>query len=125
MASRSLTALVALVAAIAAASLNSANAGDLYTIEGYLDRAPNDAEVIGRLEVSSSGTPTRYLLVTACRSSTLACVDLATSRAPLLVGKPEEVSRLLGAPPGVAVKLTFAIYEVSSLLMVELGDNGA
>ena len=123
MTTRSLTALVALVAAIAAASFNSAQALDLYTIEGYLDRAPNDAEIIGRLEVSSSGTPTRYLLVTAC--STPACVDLVTSRAPLLVAKPEEVSRMLDAPAGVAVKLTFAINEVSSLLMVELGDNGA
>jgi hypothetical protein len=54
MSRRSLTALLGFVAAIAATSPTPANALDLYTVEGYLDRAPNQAEVIGRVEVSAS-----------------------------------------------------------------------
>jgi protein involved in temperature-dependent protein secretion len=125
MSRRSLTALLGFVAAIAATSPTPANALDLYTVEGYLDRAPNQAEVIGRVEVSASKMPTRYLLVTACRSSRPACVDLDLAHGTLLRGKREDVSRLLGAPRGAAVKLTFVVYQqpVTSLLIVGLGDQ--
>ncbi len=124
MVTRSFVAVVGFVAALAAAPFTAANALEIYTIEGYLDRAPNQAEIIGRVKVSASKTRTRYLLVTALRSST---VDPDLARATLLRDESEEFSRLLGAPTGTAVKLTFAVYEqgVSSLLIVELGDNGA
>ena len=127
MATRSLLALVGFVAALAAAPLSPANALDLYTIEGYLDCAPSQAEVIGRVEVSASKARTRYLLVTACRSSRSACVDLELAHGTLLRWKREDVSRLLGAPTGAAVKLTFAVYEqpMTTLLIVELGDQSA
>ena len=127
MATRPLTALAGFVAAQAAMSLNPSNSLELYTIEGYMDRAPSQAEVIGRVEVSASKTRTRYLLVTACRSSRPTCVDLELAHPAHLRGKSEEVSRLLGAPMGAAVKLTFAVYSrpVTSLLIVELGDQAA
>ena len=126
MAARSLMAFVGFVAALAASPVAPANALDLYTIEGYMDRAPSQTEVIGRVEVSTSKTRPRYLLVTACRSSKVTCVDLDLAHATLR-GKSENVSRLLGAPMGAAVKLTFAVYAqpVTSLLLVELGDQAA
>jgi hypothetical protein len=128
MAARSLMAFVGFVAALAASSVAPANALELYTIEGYMDRAPSQADVIGRVEVSASKTRTRYLLITACRSSRPTCVDLELAHhATHLRGRSEEVSRLLGAPMGAAVKLTFAVYArpVTSLLIVELGDQTA
>ena len=127
MATRPLTSLAGFVAVLAAVSLNPANALELYTIEGYIDRTPSQAEVISRVEASSSKTLTRYLLVTACRSSRPTCVDLELAHAAHLRVKSEEVSRLLLAPVGAAVKLTFAVYaqSVTSLLTVELGDQAA
>jgi protein involved in temperature-dependent protein secretion len=127
MATRPLTALAGFVAALAAVSLNPANALELYTIEGYMDRAPSQAEAISRVEVSASKTRARYLLVTACRSSRATWVDLELAHATHMRGKSEEVSRLLAAPVGAAVKLTFAVYAqpVTSLQIVELGDHAA
>ena len=127
MAGRSLMAFVGFVAALAASPVAPANALELYTIEGYMDRAPSHADVIGRVEVSASKTRTRYLLITACRSSRPTCVDLELANATHLRGRTEEISRLLGAPMGAAVKLTFAVYArpVTSLLIVELGDQAA
>ena len=127
MAARSLMAFVGFVAALAASPAAPANALELYTIEGYMDRAPSQADVIGRVEVSASKTRTRYLLITACRSSRATCVDLELAHATHLRGRSEELSRLLGAPMGAAVKLTFAVYAqpVTSLLIVELGDQAA
>ena len=92
-----------------------------------MDRAPSQTEVIGRVEVSTSKTRTRYLLVTACRSSKVICVDLDLAHATQLRGKSKDASRLLGAPMGATVKLTFAVYgqPVASLLIVELGDQAA
>jgi hypothetical protein len=127
MAARSLMAFVGFVAALAASPVAPANALELYTIEGYMDRAPSEADVIGRVEVRASKARTRYLLITACRSSKSACVDLQLAHATHLRGRSEEISRLLGAPMGAAVKLTFAVYAqpVTSLLIVELGDQAA
>jgi len=127
MGTQSFTALLGFVAVLAATAFTPANALDLYTVEGYLDRAPDHVEVIGRVEVSASKTRTRFLLVTACRSSRPACGDLALAHGTLLSGKREDVSRLLSAPTGAAVKLTFAVYErpVTTLLIVDLGDQSA
>ena len=127
MAGRSLMAFVGFVAALAASPVAPANALELYTIEGYMDRAPSQADVIGRVEVSASKTRTRYLLITACRSSRPTRVDLELAHATHLRGRTEEISRMLGAPMGAAVKLTFAVYArpVTSLLIVELGDQAA
>ena len=127
MATRSLMAFVGLVAALAASPIAPANALELYTIEGYMDRAPSEANVIGRVEVSVAKARTRDLLITACRSSRPTCVDLELAHATRLRGRSEEVSRLLGAPMGAAVKLTFVVYAqpVTSLLIVELGDQAA
>jgi hypothetical protein len=125
MATRPLTALAGFVAAQAALSLSPANALELYTIEGYMDRAPSQARILGRVEVSASMTRTRYLLVTACRSSKATYHDLELAHAAR--GKSEEVSRLLAAPAGAAVKLKFAVYAqpVTSLLSAELGEQAA
>ena len=127
MAARSLMAFVGFVAALAASSVAPANALELYTIEGYMDRAPSQADVIGRVEVSASKTRTRFLLVTACRTSRPAYDDVDLAHGTLLRGKREDVSRLLSAPTGAAVKLTFAVYErpVTTLLIVDLGDQSA
>ena len=56
MATRPLTALAGFVAAQAALSLSPANALELYTIEGYMDRTLSQAQVISRSEASSSKT---------------------------------------------------------------------
>ena len=56
MVTRPLTALAGFVAAQAAMSLNPANALELYTIEGYMDRTLSQAQVISRSEASSSKT---------------------------------------------------------------------
>jgi hypothetical protein len=127
MATQSLTALLGFVAVLAATAVTPANALDLYTVEGYLDRAPDQVQVIGRVEVGTSKTRTRFLLVTACRTSRPACDDLDLAHGTLLRGKREDVSRLLSAPTGAAVKLTFAVYErpVTTLLIVDLGDQSA
>src|SRR2546421_7840560 len=115
------------VGAVGASPVAPANALELYTIEGYMDRAPSHADVIGRVEVSPSKTRTRYLLITACRSSRPTRVDLELAHATHLRGRTEEISRLLGPPMAQAVKLTFAAYArpVPSLLIVELGDQAA
>src|SRR5262245_14482540 len=127
MATRPLTALAGFVAAQAAVSLTPANSLELYTIEGYMDRAPSQAKVVGRVELSESITRTRYLLVTACRNSRATYGDLEQAHAARLGGKSGEVSRLLAAPTGAAVKVTFAVYAqpVTSLLTAELGDQAA
>jgi hypothetical protein len=127
MATRPLTSLAGFVAVQAAVSLNPANALGLYTIEGYMDRAPSQAKVISRVEVGSSKTRTRHLLVTACRSSRAACVDPELVQPAHLRRKSEEITRLLAAPMGAAVKFTFVVcaQPVTSLLTVELGDQAA
>jgi hypothetical protein len=127
MATRPLTALAGFVAAQAAMSLNPANALELYTIEGYMDRAPSQAKIVGRVELSESVTRMRYLLVTACRSSRATYGDLELAHATRLHGKSGEVSRLLAAPAGAAVKVTFAVYAqpVTSLLIAQIVDQAA
>jgi hypothetical protein len=125
METRPLTALAGFVALQAALSRNPAKVPELYTIEGLMDCAPSQAEIISRVELSASKARVRHLLVTACRSSRATSVDLELTHAALLRGKSEEVSRLLGAPTGAAVKLKFAVYAhpVTSLLVAELGDQ--
>ena len=127
MATRPLTSLAGFVAVLAAVSLNPANALELYTIEGYMDRAPSQAKIVGRVELSESITRTRNLLVTACRSSRATYDDLELAHAARLHGKSGEVSRLLAAPAGAAVKVTFAVYAqpVTSLLIAQIVDQAA
>jgi hypothetical protein len=154
MATRSLVAIAGFVATLAAAPFTPATALDLrtdyvdrvpneaevvdlvkvnapktrrryslVTIDGYLDRVPDEAQVIGRLALRAPKTGNRYLLVTACQSSKRGCADLGLARWTPLRGN-EAVSRLLDAPAGAAVKLTFAVYyqPLTSLLKVELDD---
>src|SRR5207247_10928100 len=76
----------------------------IYTIQGYLDRAPAGTTVIDRIQVAATGRPPRWLSVTVYRSPG----DLPPSRylsrelmSPYLANrKNEAVARLLGAPEG-------------------------
>ena len=124
---RSFAAFAFFVAALATAPLAAASSFELYTVEGYLDRAPSDAKVIGRLDVTDPDARTRAIFVTAYRSRGPAYVGSELSRAARLRGRPEEMSRLVAAPAGAAVKLTFAVYQqaVPSVLIVQLGDQAA
>ena len=107
--------LLLLTTATAASALPSPlNQPPVYLIQGYLDRAPEGATVIDRVEIAATGGPTRLLLVTVYRSAGDLLLDRYLSRelmSPYLVrGKREEVARLLGAPEGAEIKGTFVVY---------------
>jgi hypothetical protein len=107
--------LVLLTAATAASAfISPLRQPPIYTIQGYLDRAPAGTTVIDRIQVAATGRPPRWLLVTVYRSPG----DLPPSRylsrelmSPYLVsGKNEDVARLIGAPEGTEIKGTFVVY---------------
>ena len=54
-----------------------------YIIEGYLDRAPNGATIVDRIEIFASDRPKRWLLVTSYRAPGEIPLDRYLSR-PLL-----------------------------------------
>ena len=108
---RPLAALIVVATlATAAFGLIDSDSSKLYTIEGYLDRAPNGATIIARLDVGTIGLPRRQLLITAYQGEARR-LDDELSAAPYVVrGEAYDVDRLLRAPEGSAVKGTFVIY---------------
>src|SRR4029077_11411904 len=61
--------LVLLTAATAASAfISPLRQPPIYTIQGYLDRAPAGTTVIDRIQVAATGRPPRWLLVTVYRS---------------------------------------------------------
>ena len=103
----------------------------VYRIEGYLDRAPADAKVIDRIDVTASGRPVRWLLVTSYRSFGSVLLDRYLSRAmrhPWLVrGPADDVGRLLGAAAGARIEGTFLVYAdvVPSIYVEDLDEPAA
>ena len=93
-----------------------------YIIEGYLDRAPDTAKVVDRVEIFSDAKPKRWLLVTRYGAPGEINLDRYLSW-PLehtyaVSGKKAEVARLLQAPPGAAVKGTFLVYRRNYPMLV-------
>jgi hypothetical protein len=95
-------------------------------IQGYLDRAPQGTTVIDRIQIAASDEPTRWLLVTAYRNPGDVLLDHYLSRELIsrymVMGKSEEVVRLLGAPEGTAIEGTFIVYTdgLPSLFIAQL-----
>jgi hypothetical protein len=119
---RNVLAALIVVAAFATRAFGLVDSFKVYTIEGYLDRAPNGATIVTRLDIGTSGTPRRQLLVTSYRRSGGLFDDEGTPRSYLLRGSAEDVVSLLGAPQGAAVKGTFAVYPnaVATLFIASL-----
>jgi hypothetical protein len=101
------------------------NAPSLYLIEGYLDRAPRDAEIVDRIAITVQGRR-HTLLITRYGMPGETGPDRYLSRVlpqPFAIqGGSEDVERLAGAPPGTKIAGTFAAYTGSSpwLLIVDL-----
>ena len=93
-----------------------------YIIEGYLDRAPNGATIVDRIEIFASDRPKRWLLVTSYRAPGEIPLDRYLSWPLLhtyaLSGKREELSRLRDAPAGTEIRGTFIVYTQSYPLLV-------
>jgi hypothetical protein len=85
----------------------------LYIIRGYLDQAPPDAKVADRIEIEANHKR-HMLLVTWYGTPGETLLDRYLSRVMArpfsLRGAPEEVSRIIDAPPGTAIEGTFAAY---------------
>src|SRR5205085_120245 len=102
----------------------------IYIIDGYLDRAPKDATVIDRIEISADHGPKRSLLVTSYRAPGEIGLDRYLSRVlvrPFIItGKSEDVSRIANAPAGSEIKGTFVVYTRSypSLHIAQLESPG-
>jgi hypothetical protein len=86
----------------------------VYGIEGYLDRAPKEANLIDQIKIAARDEPTRTLLVTVYQFPANAAVDRYLSRQMMspyqLMGDRDAVARLLRAPAGTAVSGTFVVY---------------
>ena len=85
----------------------------LYIIRGYLHQASSDAKVADRIEIAANGKR-RMLLVTWYGTPGETMLDRYLSRVMArpfsLHGDPEEVKRIIEAPPGTAIEGTFAAY---------------
>lgn len=118
-----------LVASHAQCFASPARAGSpppsVYVIEGYLDRAPKDARILDRIDISANGRR-HTLLVTrfgAPGETRLGRrLSWAMAASFTLRGTPEEVDRLADARSGAKVAGTFAAYTgtVPWLLIVNL-----
>jgi hypothetical protein len=102
-----------------------------YWIEGTLDRAPDEAAVIDRIDIVEDGGEPRRLFVTAYRRPGPVLQRGYLSRwgsTPhyLVRGDRHEVRRLFGAPAGAQVKGLFYVYAGGhrSLLIAELDLPG-
>jgi hypothetical protein len=98
----------------------------LYLIEGYLDRAPKEADVLDRIDITAQGRR-HTLLITRYATPGETGLDRYLSRVVMaqsfaIQGATEEVDRLAGAPPGTKIAGTFAAYTGGSpwLLIVDL-----
>ncbi len=107
------------------ASLPDFRRPSLYVIEGYLDRAPEDAEILDRIDITAQGRR-HTLLITRYGTPGETGFDRYLSRVMAqsfaIRGAPEDVDRLGGAPSGTKIAGTFAAYTGSSpwLLIVDL-----
>jgi hypothetical protein len=120
---RSMLAALILVAAFATTAFDYVvDSFKLYTIEGYLDRAPAGATIVARLDIGNGATAHRQLLVTSYRTDADVVSQQDLSAHYLLRGTSEDVTRLLAAPEGSAVNGTFAVYPhaIASLLIASL-----
>jgi hypothetical protein len=116
---RSSVAIVGLVLASRAVSfaispgVNNLQPPALYVIEGYLDRAPEQAEIRDRIEIVVQGRR-RSLLVTRYGTPGEIGLDRYLSRVmtqPFAIeGTSEEVDRFGAAPSGARIAGTFAAY---------------
>ena len=97
----------------------------LYVIQGYLDRAPEQTAIMDRIDIQAHGTR-RTLLVTWYGTPGETDLDRYLSRSmaqPFTVnGAKEDVRRLIDASPGARVEGTFAAYTDGppSLLIADL-----
>ncbi len=85
----------------------------LYLIHGYLDRAPEGARVIDRIDISMDGRR-RELLVARYGTPGETSLDLFLSRTMTrnysVRGTPEQLRELAEAPAGTEIRGTFAAY---------------
>ena len=97
----------------------------LYIIEGYLDRAPQDAKIQDRIDITAHGRR-HTLLVTRYGTPGETGLDGYLSRVmaqPFAIeGTSEDVDRLVDAPPGTKIAGMFAAYTHGSpwLLIADL-----
>jgi hypothetical protein len=93
--------------------MNNLQTPALYVIEGYLDRAPEQAEIRDRIEIVVQGRR-HSLLVTRYGTPGEIGLDRYLSRVmtqPFAIeGTSEEVDRLGAAPSGARIAGTFAAY---------------
>jgi hypothetical protein len=110
------------VAALATEAFGFIDSSKIFTIEGYLDRAPNGAAIVARVDISAFGTPRRQLLVTSYRGDGQPFDDAPLGESYVQRGHSRDVDRLLGATSGSAVKGTFVVYPqaIASLLIASL-----
>lgn len=85
-----------------------------YTIHGYLDRAPEKTAILDRIDVSSMEGVSRTLFITKYGSpGDVPPYDGNISRDPVrtfsVMGRRQDVSRLLGAPVGAEIEATFIV----------------
>jgi hypothetical protein len=84
----------------------------LYIVEGYLDRAPNGADITDRIGISAHGRR-RTLLITSYGPGEI-MLEHYLSQVMIepysLQGTDEEVSSIIDAPPGTRISGTFAAY---------------
>jgi hypothetical protein len=105
--------------------LNNFHRPPLYIIEGYLDRAPKEAEIVDRIDITVQGRR-HTLLIARYATPGETGLDRYLSRVMAqsfaIQGASEEVDRLAGAPPGTKIAGTFAAYTGGSpwLLIVDL-----
>ena len=87
--------------------------GELYTIHGYLDRAPEERRILDRIEVRTDGK-VRTLLVTWYGTPGETMLDRHLSRNMsrryTIHGSREEVRRLAGSAPGTKIRGMFTAY---------------
>lgn len=95
----------------------------LYVIDGYLDRAPENATVVDRVQIYAAGKPKRWLLVTSYEAPGAVMPGgylswVLQQQGYTVSGKPEDVDRLLRAPAGAEIKVKFAVYAPAYPLLV-------
>jgi hypothetical protein len=106
-------------------SLPNVHSPPLYLIEGYLDRAPQEAEVVDRIHITAQGRRHTLLILRYGMPGEIG-LDRYLSRVMTesfaIQGASEDVERLAGAPSGTKIAGTFAAYTGSSpwLLIVDL-----
>jgi hypothetical protein len=119
--------LTAATSAFALWPSNLPHQPQLYVIQGYLDRAPENAAIMDRIGIEAHGKR-RTLLVTWYGTPGETGLDRYLSRSmaqPFSVnGTKDDVRRLIEAPPGTRVDGTFVAYTDGppSLLIADLSS---